>query len=488
MEASNNIIYAVVINEANYLGSIEVIDKDFGHLVKFELKENNHQSEQVITRKFTIIKCDSYVANSGPNILVLDGYSGKDTWLFTLQCELNGKLTYHKYQQPEVLAEDNANQPSETLSEEDNYRDNANYLKARKILAMDDNGYDDGTIIDTVDCDQEFLNYVYELRKGFPANFFEVTDVNLAVRDHFVERGCAVSPTSAPDINLNDNNYNIILDMIRKINTGITDVHLGNEFPLIRSIVCMVYNAYNKVLLAKQNLSINKDTNAYQPHMVSDTMLVQHTIVSIYEDEMLPHTKRLIENGATVPNLSTSVKISTHEATWMIWFAVQYKIIVGKYGFSLRLSDYRYSDDASKRQAILYIHKISSGINASIGLAYSIAKTSGLDVDLIKMVANVCIANNLQHSKAANTPQLFTVIVRIIYHDVMSVNLKDLIRRGKSVAEITAEIPDAYNCRYLEWMIWFVKQYDEAIKEPLEPKDEENILLNIVIKRLNALQ
>lgn len=490
METSSNIIYAVVIDTHEYLGSITVTHGNIGHLVKFEFKENNYQTKQVTVSEFHIKECASYVAGTGTDILLLDGYDLNYNWLFTLKCELNGKLTYHEYEQPEVLVEDDADQPAETLSKEANYRDSIIYQKARKVLSMDDNLEDDSVIMDKLGCDQGFLNFVYEVSRGGLANFSEMIDITLAVRDYFVERDCAVSPTSAPDIDTdpNDKNRGIMLDMIRKINTGITVVHLGNQFPTIRSIVCMIYNAYSKVLLAKQNLSINKDTNAYQPHMVSDTMLVQHTIVSIYEDEMLPGIKKLIENGATVPTISTSAKISTYEATWMIWFAEQYRIIVSKYGFSLRLSDYRYSDDASKRQAILDIHKNSSGITASIGLACSIAKTTGLDVDLIKMVANVCTANDLQHSKAANTPELFTVIVRIIYHDVMSVNLKDLIRRGKSVAEITAEIPDAYNCRYLEWMIWFVKQYDEAIKQPLKPKDEQNMLLNIVIKRLNALQ
>jgi hypothetical protein len=72
----------------------------------------------------------------------------------------------------------------------------------------------------------------------------------------------------------------------------------------------------------------------------------------------------------------------------------------------------------------------------------------------------------------------------------MSVNLKEWIIKGKSVEEIAKEIPglSSSDGKYLEWMIWFVKQYDEEIKKVLEPKDEYNVFVNSTIKRLNALQ
>jgi hypothetical protein len=208
MEASTDVVYSVVINEPNYLGSIQVIDKDIGHLVKFELKENNHQSDQVINRRFRIIKCYNYVASSGPNILVLDGYGENDIWLFTLQCEMDGRITYHEYQQPALLTickpfnqsqqseatnqvpdmETPTNKSLEPSSKVGNYKDNVIYQKARKVLEMDDNDSDNATILEVVNCDQAFFDKVYSARTHFPSSFFDTGPIYLAVRDHYIER------------------------------------------------------------------------------------------------------------------------------------------------------------------------------------------------------------------------------------------------------------------------------------------------------------
>lgn len=174
MEASTNVIYSVVINRPKYLGSIEVIDRNLGHVVKFEFKENDHKSEQVITREFSIVRCDKYRAECGPRILVLNGYDSRDNWLCTLTCELDGKLNYHKYQQSESFILDTI------------MVNRSIYEKALLILEMKDcdDPIDDSQTMDIVNCDKQFLDKVINAYGVYPSVHCGIVGINTALFIH----------------------------------------------------------------------------------------------------------------------------------------------------------------------------------------------------------------------------------------------------------------------------------------------------------------